>query len=346
MHAIILLTLLLAPPATPRPPTTAPARSPAATAPAATEPLVGGALRYAIPQGWDLITKRDDGRGANYKDPSGKGVIMILVDPLSAAVPKNAGEQMAPQIGNGIREAAQRDGNEITVQPRADPDDRYLLKIHDRQKLKSGQFSDRVQYYRVFGTYLVSVASTAFTDDDTAAKEIHKQAEQLLDQMRIARGVRPTVFGRTQIKLTPPVDWKEQKRDQPNGIVATYTDERNANNKTIIRAKIVPKPTAADPAKRQAFLDKMIDDERQTEPFSKTALSADESPAPPATDEKSLRKIKSTADANGQKLTVISRYIPVGDVLVSVRSISPEPEAEAVTKIADDLAATLKPPKE
>src|SRR5207248_3918881 len=112
------------------------------------------------------------------------------------------------------------------------------------------------------------------------------------DNIRISRGVHPTVFGRTQIKLTPPVDWKEQKRDQPNGLAATYTDERNGANKIIIRSKIVPKTTAADPAKRQAFLDKMIDDERQTEPFSKAALSADETPATPAPDETTLRKLK------------------------------------------------------
>src|SRR5690242_5977654 len=96
------------------------------TAPFSLEPLVGGALRYQPPQGWDVVDKAD--RLARYRLPDETGFLEIAVDLLPSAVRKSAAQQMAMQIGKAIREQVKKDGNELVYGPRVEEDDRFFLK--------------------------------------------------------------------------------------------------------------------------------------------------------------------------------------------------------------------------
>ncbi len=57
-----------------------------------------------------------------------------------------------------------------------------------------------------------------------------------------------------------------------------------------------------------------------------------------------LRQIRVAAADTGTRID--TRYLIVGDVLVSVRSVAKEADAEAVSAIANRVAADLKPVRE
>jgi hypothetical protein len=305
-----------------------------ATTQAVTEPLVGGALRYAPPAGWALDGEKSD-KLVRYRLGEKTGFLEIAVDALPVAVGPTEAGQMAMQVGKAIREQAKNEGSELLYGPRAEKDERFWLVLHDRMKLKTGETMDRKQMLRVFGVYVVRIAATGLTDSQEEAKKIHQVGEEILDKMRIARGVKPTFYPKTQIKITPPVDWKELKSDQPNGLVSTLTDARKATSKMIVRARILPKDARTDTAKRDALVEKMVDDERQTTPYSKTAKSdGDKASA----DSKFLKRVVGTAVESGKPVAVQTRYFVIGDVIVSVRAVAEEADAAAVNELADRLS--------
>lgn len=305
-----------------------------ATTQAANEPLVGGALRYAPPAGWELVGEKND-KLARYRLGNERAYLEIAVDVLPSAVGPAQAAQMAMQVGKAIREQAKKESYQLLYGPRAEKDDRFWVKIHDRMKVTGGQTSDRMQMYRNFGVYCVRVTATAMNASEADAKKIHEVGEDLLDTMRITRGVKPSYFPRTEIKITPPVDWKEQKTDRPNDLVATYTFASKPTARIIIRAKILPKDARTDETRRNLILDKMIDDERQTTPYSKTSISQGDQPKP---DDKSLRRIVGTAtEAAGKTVQVDTRYGVVADLIVSVRTIAEPADAAEVNAAADSL---------
>src|SRR6185436_5878478 len=120
-------------------------------------------------------------------------------------------------------------------------------------------------------------------------------------------------------RITTPVDWTFAKSDDPNGLVVTYTDPKDANRQIIVRAKILPKDARGDAntAKRDALLERMIDGERKMTPFKPTGPSPDEQPATVGTKDPPLRAIGAKAVRGEVTLAVVTRYFVVADVLVS-----------------------------
>jgi hypothetical protein len=212
--------------------------------------------------------------------------------------------------------------------------------MHDAMGGGGGRVADRVQMYRILGLNLVHVAATAQVENLEESADVHELAERTLETMRISRGAKRVVYGKTQLRAIVPLDWKDTKTDNPNGVVATYTDPKDSSRQIIIGARIIPKAAQNDEQKRKALLERMIDQERST-PQGKRSAEREVSGT------SYLRQIRCTVDPASEKARrVDTRYLMVGDVLVSVRSIAGEADADAVSAIADKVAADLKPVNE
>ncbi len=312
---------------------------PVATAPVANEPLVGGALRYGAPDGWAPVGEKAD-RLVRYRLDN-TGFIEIAVDDLSIAATPMLARQMALGVAKTIRDNAKSRGEEMLLPPRVEKDDRFWLVIHDRLKTKDGHTTDRLQIYRPFGVYIARVAVTSLDASREETEKIHRAGQDVLDRMRVGRGVRPSYYPHTRIKITPPVDWKEHKNDQPNGLVAAFTDPQDPSAKIIVRARVLPLPARSDGAKRDQLLDRMIDTERTTTPYDRNAPSRSDQVK---SDPKLLKRVTGAITDQGRRLDVQTRYFVVGDCLISVRSISDPSRAGNVDQIADEL--TVAPIRE
>jgi hypothetical protein len=286
---------------------------------------------------------------------------------------ESASAQMAMAIGKAIRESAKKEKIEMVVPPRVEKDPRFLLKMHDVLRTEPGQggaggkLADRVQLYRVIGLNLVHLSATAWVESQDQAKASHEAAEKMLAEMLLTRGQKRVVYPRAQLKMVLPVDWKEQKSDQANGLVTILTDPKDGGRQIIVRARIIPKDARAYTAKRDALLERMVDEERRTTPFAagaadaKGAGGAGGAGAGETAGEMAgeisggiLKAIKRVKDG----LSVETRYFVVGDVMVSVRSISPAPAAPApegdagaagaggMKEIVEKFIADVKPIRE
>jgi hypothetical protein len=294
------------------------------------EPLLEGVIRYQPPAGWELVRKSDTNLQANYKTADGIGRIEINVSPQTRDVPPTFAQQMAKIIGKGVREDADRNSNTILMQPRVEKDERFLLRMHDRTAGAEGT-CDRVQLYRVMGLNIVHVAASAQTDSPEQAKAIHAVGESLLETMRLSRGPKRIVFPRSQLKIISPVDWTEKKSDQANGLVVTYHDPKDLLRQLIVRSRVLPTDARENGPRRDAILDRMIDEERRQPPFA----------TPPKEEQtldagKNLRQIRTVLARPEFNLRVETRYFVVGESLVSVRSVAREDD-EAIGQVASTL---------
>ena len=335
-----------APPATPTTATTATTKPRRA---AEMEPLLDGSIRYVPPPtqaGWKFIGKTEDNLKATYIVEEGRGRIDINVSPQTRDVPDTYAKQMAMIIGKGIREDADRVGRTLLLAPKIEKDERFFLKIHDRISGEDG-VRDRLQLYRVMGLNIVHVAVIALKDTPEEAKPIHAAAEELLDGMVLTHGQRPVVYPRNKLKIRPPVDWKEARTDAPNGLVVIYSDPKQPARQLIVRARVIPRAAIDEPTKRSAFIDRMVDDERRTAPFSNTVKPIGEDQIiPGGAPREYLRQVRTDAQSEGgEKLRVQTRYFIVNDVMVSLRSVC-SVDDEALLKIADAVAVEVKPSRE
>jgi hypothetical protein len=323
------------------PVTSAPATSaPAASHPAKLEPMVGGAIRFEPPPDpWTAKGNRTDGLAA-YILNEGQGFMEVAVSPLDGTMTEAARLKYTVDMGKAIREQAKTENAELVYGPRAEKEERFWLKMHDKRKLASGTIVDRVQLFRIFGTYIARVTVTAVikpNDDASSATALHQAGADLLDRMKVARGVKPTYFPRSQVKIVPPVDWKENKIDKQNDVVAVYVDDAKPSSKIIVRARVMPKDARVAGPKQDALVAKMIDDERLTAPFSKTSPSPGEQPE---SDDKALKRVKAIGTAEGKPVAVDTRYFIVGDSMISVRAASDPADATAMSEMASKIAVT------
>jgi hypothetical protein len=331
-------------------PTSEPATSEPTTRLTDLEPLADGSLRYSTPPGWDVVSKSPDRLKASFASSDGLGRIDLMVTP-QPSIPEDAqAAKMAMIIGKAIRENAKKEKSDLIIPPRVEKDPRYFLKMRDRSR--NGEDSktfDRLQIYRVVGLNLVYVAARASADSpehcEAVAKDVDAVAERLLDGVHLlSHGARPVVFPKTELRITTPVDWMLAKSDEPNGLIVTYTDPKDANRQIIVRGKVLPRDARGDAntAKRDALLARMIDGERKMPPFKPTGPSPDEQPATVGTKDPPLRAIGAKAVRGEVTLAVVTRYFVVADVLVSVRSVAPEND-QTIGPITDQLAASVKP---
>ncbi len=153
--------------------------------------------------------------------------------------------------------------------------------------------------------------------------------------MRLSRGPQRLVFPRSQLKIVSPIDWEEVKADQPNGLVVTYNDPKDPMRKIIVRARVLPKEARTAGPQQMTHLDRMVDAERRETPF--TSPPPEEQVISSGDYPRQLRVILPGAETN---LAVETRYLAVGESLVSVRSIAAEGDAE-IAAIAAKLASGI-----
>ena len=302
--------------------------------------LADGAVRYVAPQGWQFVQKNDDGMGVRYALPDGAGVIDVVVTVQNQMIQESARPQMANLMSKGIREAAEKAGHELLFPPHLEPDPRFFLRFRDAQRVE-GRIADRVQMYRSMGVYFIHLAATARVDAVDESQGIHDTAAKMLEGMKLGRSGKPSAFKRTQIKVIIPADWKEARTDQPNGLVATYTHPKDPLRQIIVRARIIPRDARNGP-KQDALLEKMVDEERALPPLTKDSADQEEKLDPG----KSLRRIRTFGKRGDQDVAVETRYLVVGDILVSVRSICTDGDLEETSKLAGKFAEQIKPTRE
>lgn len=312
-----------------------------ATNPSDMRPLLDGSLRYLPPDGWKEENKLENGKAVTFVLENGRGRIDLQVQEQDRHFtdPESARKQMAMIIGKGIRDSATKNNREIIMQPKVEPDDRFFLIVHDKIRGSDGGQIDRLQMYRLIGLNMVFVAVNASTDDEAEAKQIHDTAKQLLDGLKLTRGATPVTFGKTKIKITTPVDWKVVKTDQPNGLVATYTDPSDATRQIIVRSRVLPKDARTDETKREGIVTKAVDDDRRQPPLAGLAIPATEETV---NDTTVLRRIRTTFTRDDKPMLADTRYLAIGDVLLSVRTVRLESD-NAGDKVTDALIASLKP---
>jgi hypothetical protein len=340
----IVLTLMLASvviAAAPAPPTSAPATLPASRT-SEMEPLADGTVRFTPPPGWLLVNKRPDDLGATYKTADENAVVLIEIQPLNRVVKESSKDQMARIIDKGIRDAAAKEKLELLQAPKQIDDPRFFLKMHDALRIE-GKVQDRMQWYRVIGLNLVHAAATSRVDAINPADPALAAAEEMMATMRVSRGSKRVLYPHAQLRAVVPLDWTEKRIDQANGAVATYSDPKDPSREIVLNARIVPKATLEDKAKLDAFVAKMADQERVLPSRLAAQLQGEENI--PGSKYVRETRMKLSGDTNGP-MRWETRYIVVGDVLASVRSIARDADADAMDAIADRFAGSLKPVKD
>ena len=342
MHRIVwAISLLLAPvfckAAAPPATATAPA-----TRGTETESLADGTIRYVPPTDWDLIEKTPDGLSAKYRSHDQTGTIQIIVMPQTQAMGDTQRERMASVILKGLREAGKKNGMEYVDGPKIERDPRFYLRVRDTSKAGEG-FFDRIQTYRVMGLNLVYVVASATGEQQNTAQDVFDTADELLLNAKLSRGGKRVIYPHAQLRAVVPIDWTDHKTDQPNGLVATYTNPKDPTQQIILSARIIPKAAQADKEKLDALVASMIEQERKLPAKLAEAKVEDQPTTSPATN--AVRQTRMKVMTPTGTLEVETRYQVVGDVLASVRSIAKESDAADINLIAERFAASLKPIK-
>jgi hypothetical protein len=305
-------------------------------------PLVDGSIRYLPPDRWKEIGKPDK-LHAYYATEDGHGRISVAITVEDRDMPDSAAGRMAMIIGKAIRENAKKENRELLYGPRVEKDPRFFLVVHDRMTTQDGsEVADRMQLYRVMGLNLVNLAVTAVVPRDSkpeAAQKILSAGQEMLAGMQLTRGAAPVVFPRTRVRLTTPVDWKFSKLDQPNGPTVTYSDSKNPIRKIYVRSRILPKDARTDAAKRDIILNRMIEQGWEQPPLHRKPADGKQAGSGKGA---YLRQIRTTVIQGEQKMQVETRYMVVGDVILSIRAVAPE-EDQQIGTIADDLAKSANP---
>jgi hypothetical protein len=162
-------------------PTTKPA---SATAPAARvrDGLVNGSVRFLIPADWDIVGRADDGFSVVYHTPDHLGVVSVLITQQKEAIPQHNAAvyaQMRKTILDWDNQDLKNRKVEVIDAPKVEPDDRFMLRVHER--FKDGDHPlDVLHIYRGIGLNLVGVTVAASTEDKAQAKQVHEAAALLL----------------------------------------------------------------------------------------------------------------------------------------------------------------------
>jgi hypothetical protein len=106
----------------------------------------------------------------------------MVVTPQQQGIPVHD-LRVRQQLAKAILAAANEELKTLKVEvldpPKAEVDDRFMLRMHERYK--DGDITyDRVHLYRGIGFNLIDVAITAVTDDKETAKKLHDAGATLL----------------------------------------------------------------------------------------------------------------------------------------------------------------------
>ena len=158
------------------PPKAKTATNPATSVPARVrDSLVNGSVRYLVPREWERLGRADEDKQAQYRISEDFGIVAILVTQQDAAVPHaNPGlrKQLTEYCLAKVEEDLKDRGAKVIQPATVEKDDRFMARVRVRFKDGSKAF-DVTHFYRGLGINLLSVTSTAHTNDPNEAKEVH-----------------------------------------------------------------------------------------------------------------------------------------------------------------------------
>ena len=141
--------------------------------------LMNGAVRYLVPGGWKERDRSDDGRKAQYQSPDEKATMYVTVLPQEYPIPQHNlafKEKMKTAILGAMKKKFEDQKTQMIYGPKAETDDRFLLRIADREKGEEGTL-DEVHLYRAAGLDLLSVTTTVLAETPAEAKPFHTMGE-------------------------------------------------------------------------------------------------------------------------------------------------------------------------
>lgn len=227
----------------------APATQP--TGQQATAALLHGQIEFTPPSGWRAI-KNDQ--------PSDVAVAYLAADhdgyiamQISDVVPDNAAVD-GKTLVDKRRAMRVKAGQEIVLTPTLDTDARFLVKIHERYKLKSGKTADETHLYRRVEHRILILDVQSLSEDMAHVDSVRKSAEDMLVSVHSkgadpaasqpGRQVATAVLLKGKIEFAPPpADWKPVKSNQPPALAAVFiTDGEN----TSLFLQVLPDDAVVD----------------------------------------------------------------------------------------------------
>jgi hypothetical protein len=316
------------------------AAPPPATAPSNVEQLDGGRVRLVAPQGWTLVHRGGDGLSLAYRLGEGEDAptMNVHVTVQEATTTRDSAAKMAMIIGKQLRDSATASNAKFLSQPRVIPDDRFLLTIHDRVRSNDNKVRDQVQVYRALAGDLLHVATVAVAEDDESAAPVHAAGAAVADSAKLGAGPKPVVFRRTRVRMTIPPDWVEQRSDDPNGVVATFTNPQLPGALLVVRAKTIPRDARGNADVQRNSVDMLVDDYRNAAVPAGASAVGEEEPfdRPPF-----AKHLMRSLDWDGQAWGTDFRARVTGNVAIGVEALSP-PGDTLVARLADQMALSIK----
>lgn len=299
-----------------------------------------GRVRIVGPPGWQLDKRGADGMTLRYK-LGDTGVIVVTVTPQQAALTREVYAKISKSIGQALREAARNEGAEFLIHPRVEPDNRFFLKVRDRTRGGDGKVRDQLQIYKALNLELIHIAAVAMVETEAESQPILAAAEEMLDNAKLGAGPKPSAFRRTRVRLAIPPDWSEQREDDPNGVVATYTNPAFPGARLVVRSKIIPevaKGAAADPQLREHAIDELVDGYRNAPLPEGATLAGEQHWDHPRLE----RLVTRPVVIDGQPWTSSFRCRVVGDVAIGVAALAPTSDDAPAERMADAMALSIR----
>jgi hypothetical protein len=310
--------------------------APAPTSAPAVEMLDQGRVRITPPAGWTLVERK--GLSLRYELGAGVGAITVIVTPQDSMPTDETIATMAKVAGKQLREAARNEGAQMLIPPRTEPDERFAMKLRDRTRGADGRVRDQLQMYRVMQLELVHVAVVANVETEDESRKIFAAAEELLDTAKLGTGPKPTSFRKTRVRFTVPPGWVEERKDEPNGVVAIYTNATYPGARLVVRSRIIPKDAKRNTQVQEHTLDQLVDDYRNAPlPDGVPQRTAERKIEHP----RFKRFFQHSLSWNGQPWGLDFRCVIAGDVAIGVEALVP-PRDDSVTRAADAMAATIR----
>jgi hypothetical protein len=139
-----------------------------------TQKLGGGKIEFTPPEGWTKSDKNSGPTRAAYVSPGGEGMLLVELPP-NMQIADGTGDAIIKQL-HGMR---QKEGSK-SLELKAEPDDRFDLRIVDRFTLKNGRDAEQLHLYKKVGSRVVMATVNSVAEDAEASKKIHAAGEDAL----------------------------------------------------------------------------------------------------------------------------------------------------------------------
>jgi hypothetical protein len=325
-----------------------------ATAPGAAETLSHGQVLYTPPADWKLIGKSKDDRHIGFALEGNRGQLVIAIAPQPQAVTATEraklSELLTAKLTNTIKGEATKGNIEIIKEPTTESDPRYLVKMHDRFRAK-GLHADRVQLVRDMGRFILTVVSTAFTEDEAEMKQVHAAGEQLMWSMKQNKPDSPAptaregelaksvVFAEPKLRVSPPAGWKAEPTRGASGLIVVWRDPTDSSNLITLTYRPIPADAKKDPSLRDVAIDRIASGEKPTFQMEGAQLVGQTQTVP---DKRFIRKTRADYKSKDVQFRVGFRQVRAGDGVVSITSVALHDKAEVIDALADKVAAEVR----